>query len=148
MKNILIFALVSLVLASCKKDPEKVTYPDDFSYGENVLALITDNATQDVLSGKSYSFAAKLSKKATLKIVVRNTSFYLNPNFAMPTWSCSNESGWEIGTYNADLTQVFKAVGSGEIDLKIQFSGSPGSCTIEYYENSENITRTKFLKWN
>jgi uncharacterized protein YcfL len=137
MKKLLLLALTFLVLFSCKKRKE-IVYPATMVFGENVLAI--DN----IIENKAYSFGAKLGKKANLKVVLTNISgASVQPK---PIWYYSDASGWNISNYNSD-TQTFTSNKNGEIDLQLSFSGSPGACKIDYYENSTTVTKTKYLNW-
>ncbi|MBK7309460.1 MAG: hypothetical protein IPI93_01385 [Sphingobacteriaceae bacterium] len=120
---------------------KEITYPTSMTYGDNILAM--DNITQ----GKDYSFGAKLGKKASLKIVMSNLSVQTNTNFPKPVWFYSNQQGWTVSNYGSDDTQTFTSNKAGDVILDISFNGSPGSCKIDYYENSSSVTKTKTLNW-
>jgi hypothetical protein len=140
MKKILLIALTFIVLISCKKRKE-IIYPASMTYGDNVLAM--DNISQ----GKDYSFGATLGKKATLKITLTNLSVQTNTNQPKPVWFYSNQQGWTVSNYNSDDTQTFTSNKVGDVNLDISFDGSPGSCKIDYYENSSSVTKSKTINW-
>ena len=140
MKKILLITLTLIVLISCKKRKE-ITYPSSMTYGDNVLAI--DNVSE----GLVYSFGAKLGKKATLKVVITNLSVQTNTNQSKPEWLYSSSQGWIVSNYGSDDIQTFTANKDGDVILYFTFSGSPGSCKVDYYENSSSVTKTKILNW-
>ena len=146
LKRFLIYPVaVLLIIASAGCNKEKnllITYPTNGSFGENVLAL-TDNT--NLLSGSDYSFSAELGKKAELKIVITNLS---GPGGASPgaVWFYTSENGWVVGSYSTE-NQQFESNKDGEIDLNIIFENGPGSCRVDYYENSSSVTNSKSFIW-
>jgi hypothetical protein len=140
MKKILLIALTLVVLFSCKKRKE-INYPTSMTYGDNLLAI------NNVSENKDYSFGAKLGKKASLKVVLSNLSVQTNTNQPKPVWFFSSSQGWTVSNYAPDDTQTFTSNKDGDVILDIVFSGSPGSCKIDYYENSSSVTKTKTLNW-
>jgi hypothetical protein len=142
MKKLLFIPLILLTLSSCKKRKE-IIYPESMTYGQNILH---DNS---ISANTSYSFGAELGKSADLKIVLTNLSVQPNPNQAKPVWFYSNHQGWTVSEYGTDDTQTFTSNKDGEIILNMIFSGSPGSCKIDFYENSSSITKktVQYLSW-
>lgn len=140
MKKILLILITLTIFVSCKKRKE-IIYPITMTHGDNVLAI--DNISMN----NDYSFGAKLGKKATLKIVITNLSVQPSLSQPKPSWFYSSSNGWTVSSYGLDDTQTFTSNADGEIILKINFSGSPGSCKIDYYENSSSVSKTKNLNW-
>lgn len=145
MKNILLFAFAALFMISCKKQTEKITYPDKMLFGDNILAIVNENVSDSVTALREYSLGAKLGRKADLKIVFTNTS-PINSQY-QPVWMYAPEDGWIVGDYDAEGKQTFQSTKSGDIQLKIVFSGSQGTCKVDFYENSSTITKTRYLRW-
>lgn len=136
--------LLSLVLLSaCHKEENlKIEYPSSGFYGVNVLSL---NDSDTLSSSVDYSLSAKLGKKAELKIVFTNLSNQVD-TVSQSTWFYSDKDGWNVGDYNGDK-QDFVSNKSGVIDLDMTFEGSQGKCRIDFYENSDAITKSKILYW-
>jgi hypothetical protein len=133
-------ALLSSVFSCVKK--RVVTYPDSINYGENLLSIFKDS----IAAGESYSFEAELSKKSNLQVIITNLS---SPEAGqpMPRWGYAFVDGWQVDNYLTDGTQKFTTIKQGVSDLKMVFSHSPGSCRMDFYENSSTITKTKTFKW-
>jgi hypothetical protein len=140
MKTIAVILFSFAILISCKKRKE-IIYPQSMTYGENILAI--DNVTK----GLDYSLGAKLGKKAKLKVVLTNLSVQTNTNQPKPTWFFSSAQGWTISDYGSDDKQTFTSNKDGDIVLDILFDGNSGSCKVEYYENSNSVTKTKTINW-
>ena len=146
LKRFLIYpAAVLLIMAftGCNKEKKLlITYPATGSFGENVLAL-ADNS--NLLSGSDYSFCAELGKKAELKIVITNLS---GPGGGGPgaVWFYTSVNGWTVGSYSAE-NQQFESNQDEKINLNIIFENGPGSCRVDYYENSSSVTNSKSFIW-
>lgn len=140
MKTIVIILFSFAILISCKKRKE-IVYPQSMTYGENILAI--DNVTK----GLDYSLGAKLGKKAKLKVVLTNLSVQTNTNQPKPVWFCSSTQGWTTSDYGSDDTQTFTSNKDGDVVLDILFDGTSGFCKVEYYENSNSVTKTKTINW-
>lgn len=143
MYKILPVLLLMLFLASCKKSQE-ITYPEYGAYGQNILAL-PNNSTYDF--NENFSMHALLNKRSKLKIVITNLS-ETSPGQPMPVWFYEiSVNNWKVSDYANDA-QVFTSVkGSKECDLSISFYGATGSAQIDFYENSETVSRTKIINW-
>ncbi len=145
MKKIILKTLsvlsILLIIGSCTKKGI-VSYPVSTNYGENLLSM-----SGDLVKGESYSVEANLSKKTTMKIVIVNTSNQ-NPDLTIPIprWAFTYEKGWKAGNYE-NGQQTFETATPGNNDMKIVFQGTPGSCRIDFYENSSIITNTKLYNW-
>lgn len=142
MKNLALLTVIFVLLFSCKKTKE-ITYPTTMEYGDNVLAIETDTISNLV----NYSFGAELGKKASLKVVLTNLSIQTNPSLSKPVWFYSNEQGWVVSDYSSNDTQTFTSNKDGKIILDMSFSDTLGTFKIDYYENSESVTKTKYLSW-
>jgi hypothetical protein len=143
MNKLLSAFLIAAFVTSCNQSIE-ITYPENGAYGQNILAL-PNSSTYDL--NDDFSMHALLHKKSKLKIVVTNLS-ESNPNQPMPAWFYEiSVTNWKVSDYSNN-TQVFTSVkGSNECDLWLTFSGINGSAKIDFYENSESITRTKCINW-
>lgn len=138
MKKLILLSFVFILISSCKKRKE-IEYPATLAYEENALTLT------NVIAGETYSFGAKLGKKAELKIVLTQVA----GNGEM-VWGIglNDQNGWKIDPYVYETkSQTFKSTESGEINLKIVFP-SPGACRVDYYENSNSLTKSEILYWN
>jgi hypothetical protein len=140
MKKLAFLLIFALILFSCKKRKE-ITYPTSAAFGENLLNLNV------VELDKDYSFAAELGKKAELKIVMTNLSPIPSNGGMQPIWFYSGEQGWTVSDYSSDNTQTFTSNQTGNIDLNLTFIINGGSCKIDFYENSEKITKTRTVTW-
>ncbi|MFA7273744.1 MAG: hypothetical protein WC044_07735 [Crocinitomicaceae bacterium] len=140
MKKLAFLLIFALILFSCKKSKE-ITYPTNTASGENLLNLTV------VEIDKDYSIAAMLGKKAKLKIVLTNLSPIPANGGMQPIWFYTSEQGWTVSDYSSDNTQTFTSNQTGTIDLNITFIINGGSCRIDFYENSEKITKTKTFTW-
>lgn len=132
--------ILALILFSCKKSKE-ITYPTNTASGENLLNLNV------VEIDKDYSIAAMLGKKAKLKIVLTNLSPIPTNGGMQPIWFYTGEQGWTVSDYSSDNTQTFTSNQTGTIDLNITFIINGGYCRIDFYENSEKITKTRTFTW-
>jgi len=123
MKSLLLLIFISLFLFSCKKRII-IKYPENGNYGLNVLAK-----EKIVYPSDSYSFAANLNKKTSVKIRIIN-------NLGGPWFiSVGSEENWAVSEYNG--TQTFTSVNEGlNCDLNIQFFS--GEYVIEYFENKDS----------
>ena len=148
LKKFLIYpaALILLIaFTACNKEKKlSITYPATASFGENVLAIANNT---NLSNGSDYSFCAELGKKAELKIVITNLS---GPGSGGPGavwfWQNGSDDGWTVGNYSGDAQQ-FESNNDGKIDLNIKFENGPGTCRVDYYENSSSITNSKCFTW-
>lgn len=135
---------VFVFLTSCNKEKrEAINYPTNSDYGVNVLALANNTKLDNTIT---YSLAAELGKKAKLKLIIRNLSTNTNNLSPGAVWFYGDNTGWKIDDY-INNSQTFTSNDNGLIDLNILFENSPGVCTIDFYENSENITQSKKFYW-
>ncbi len=152
LSTILFF--VTLTFISCKKDTEQtnpvvqneITYPDSIYYGKNILSFADSTVLVDQAD---YEMGATLEKDASLYLIITNYSDTLT-TMIQPIWYFADESGWSVNNYNdLDSTQKFTATQSGKIDLKMFFIANSrvGRCKIDFYENGNTITRTKYFTW-
>ena len=145
MKSLIFILVAATFLVSCKKDKAtEIKYPASMAYGENVLAIDSVTGVED------YSFGATLGKKAKLKIVITNLSTTTNSSSPGQVWFYSDNQGWVVSDYTSENTQTFTANKKDDNILRMKFlsaNDSTGKCKIEYYENSDNVTKTKFLHW-
>ena len=141
IKRILIFTIAVLLIIlnySCKKEERSsITYPITGVYVENVLAL-ADNSILNNTNG--YSLCAELGSEAELKIVIINLSG------AGAVWFYGNGDGWTVGNYTGN-SQQFVSNKDGTLDLEITFENGPGSCRVDFYENSSSVTNSRSFSW-
>ncbi len=143
MNKIVLVFLLMVFVASCDKSKE-IAYPENGAYGQNILAL-PNSSTYDL--NDEFSMHALMNKRSKLKIVMTNLSED-SPGQQMPIWFYEmSVTNWKVSDYSGN-TQVFTSVkGSNECDLSLILYGTNGSAKIDFYENSESITRTKFINW-
>lgn len=140
VKRFLMYSVVIIgVFANtgCNKEEKlSITYPSSGAYGENVLAL-ADNSSLTSVNG--YSLCAELGKKAELKVVITQLS-------GSGVWFYADKNGWTVSSYSGG-SQQFESNTDGKIDLDITFENGPGSCRVDYYENSSSVTSSKTFTW-
>jgi hypothetical protein len=144
-KYFAIFFLM-LIIVSCKKKSNTITYPNSIYYGNNILSY-PDGTVFD--AGPDYEMGAELGNDASLTLMFTNTSS-IDTAVQLPVWYYSEPTGWAVTDYNdVTNTQKFMSTQSGKIDLKILFmsEGTIGSCKIDFYENSTTIKFTKHYLW-
>jgi hypothetical protein len=123
--------------SGCNKEEKlSITYPSSGAYGENVLALAANSSLTNV---NGYSLCAELGEKAELKIIITKLS-------GSGEWFYADDQGWIVSSYSGSLQQ-FESNKDGTIDLDIIFVNGPGSCKIDYYENSSSVTNSKTFIW-
>jgi len=159
MRYLLILISFITLIYSCKKDKEleppaivsdnAISYPDSVYYGKNILTMV-DSVMLD--SEKVYGFGAILGNDASLKIKVSRLVSRI-PGEVPPTWGfIENPSFWIMqsdASNGWDSVQTFTAIAKGKIDLEMYFYryGQNGKAKLEFYENSNSITKTKYIKW-
>jgi hypothetical protein len=144
-RQILICTTALLLTATfgCNKEKKlSITYPTSGTYGVNVLSL-EDNSTLN--NGNGYSLCAELGKKAELKIIITNLSS-TGTSGPGAGWFYAQGDGWLISDYTND-SQQFESNKDGKLDLDFIFTNGPGSCRIDYYENSSTVTNSKTFTW-
>lgn len=152
--KISLFVMITstLILCACEKGgspplplPEiMITYPDSGYYGKSVLSL-EDSTLID--GAKDFGFTAVLQKFANVSIKITDLSPIDSSTGHIPKWSYTNNPiGWMATTWNSG-TQEFTATQTGKLDMQITFhaQGQPGTCRLDFYENSSTITKTKYL---
>lgn len=141
IKRILFFAILFTLLIinfGCNKEKNlSISYSMNGVFGENVLALPNSSILNNAAS---YSLSAELGRKADLKIIITNLSG------VGAIWFFTSEDGWSVGDYAGD-SQEFISTKDGKIDLDIVFENGPGSCRVDYYENSHSVTQSKKFTW-
>lgn len=141
--NILIVFTLGLFLFSCEKNNE-IYYPPQGLHGPNLLIKTANSA---LTPESNYSMRADLNKQSKLKVVITNTSNYTGPTATAPKWIVSGENEWTVGSYISH-TQDFTANRRvTKADLAIKFINSPGTAKIEFYENSNSVTKTILVSW-
>ncbi len=133
--------MVAVILTSvnlgCNKEKKlSITYPSSGTYGENVLGLAKNSNLSSV---NGYSLCSELGEKAKLKIIITQIS-------GSGIWFFAEENGWLVGDYSGNKQQ-FESNKDGKIDLDIAFENGPGSCRVDYYENSSSVTNSKTFIW-
>lgn len=126
---------------------DSITYPEKVIIGNNILAL---DDSSDLVSGDTYELGAVLSKDANLKLVITNLSTYPSGEMG-PIWFFDMDNqGWSINDYNESSNyQVLTSTLTGKIYAVISFEGFgyQGECRIDFYENSDTITQSKYYFW-
>ena len=156
LKSQILVFLVGMFLQSCfggysgneddvSESLSGITYPDDGTYGKNLLSK--KDFTISTNTGVYYSLRVDKEFDSTVKVI-----FPIPESLShMWRWYPSTLTGWyegpgssgEVGSYRNYITET----GSLYSDLKIYFSGSD-SVTIEIYENGVTTpTRTKIISW-
>ena len=151
-----IFAILFLCVA-CEKIPEEnkdnitndsITYPEEVIYGNNFLFLPDSSL---LIPEDEYEIGANLGKDAHLKLVITNLSTNPNPEQMSPIWFLDMEyEGWNIEYYNEISNyQTFISISTGKISAPISFEvyEGKGACRVDFYENSDTITKTKYFFW-
>ncbi len=145
MKSPLLLILFFLIVltSGCHK-VGTITYPTSINYGDNILKL---NAIDSVTAGESYSLEVDMTKKSDLKLVFTNLSDHPTSSaVTFPKWLYDFNDGWNIGNYENDQ-QTFHSIKEGKTDMQVVFTGVNGKCRIDFYENSNNITNSKLIRW-
>ncbi|HOZ30009.1 MAG TPA: hypothetical protein PLL66_03750 [Bacteroidales bacterium] len=151
--NILIIVAIAFICAnafySCDKEEEPlngITYPSSSTFGTNILSL---SDSTNLASITDYSFSASLESEATLTIKITNLSETDSVGH-VATWfyNAANVDNWDVSDYSSN-SQTFNAKPSVDNDLNISFQSYylGGTCRIDFYENSETITKTKYFVW-
>ncbi|MDY0015436.1 MAG: hypothetical protein RBS13_04430 [Bacteroidales bacterium] len=126
---------------------DSISYPENVLFGNNFLAL---DDSSILVEADDYEIGAVLGKDAHLKLVMTNLSV-IPPYEPGPVWFFyMDEIGWIIGDYNESSNyQVLTSHATGKISCSITFEGFgyPGACKIDFYENSDTITQTKYYFW-
>ncbi len=126
---------------------DSITYPETVLLGNNILAL-EDSTT--LVSGDDYEIGAVLGKDAQLKLILTNLSNSLSGEMG-PIWFFDiDDQGWIISDYNeSSNNQTLISSSSGKISAFISFEsfGYQGACKLDFYENSNTITQTKYYFW-
>lgn len=156
--KVLIPAILFICL-SCEKTPDdnnnnnsnktdSITYPENVLYGNNFLALPDSSF---LTSDNNYEIGANLNKDAHLKIVITNLSTNPNPEQIGPIWVFDTDSqGWNIQDYNENNNnQTLISSTTGKISTLISFKTFEGEgiCRVDFYENSNTVTKTKYYFW-
>jgi len=145
MKRISIYTIAVLLTAlnfGCTKERMAIAYPSSGTYGENILALSNNSILNNV---DGYSLSAELGKKAELKIVFINLSSSVTEGPGA-VWFYGEGDGWIVGDH-AGNSQQFESNKDGELHLDIIFENGPGSCRVDFYENSSSISNSKTFSW-
>lgn len=165
MRTTLLLFSIMLAITSCKKDsknqstsnspqigityPASVdnSYPDSLFWGKNILAYADSTVLHQNIE---YEMGAVLEKNASLVIVITNYPV-LDTIYGHTTmWFYDQPNGWAVTDYdNVKQTQKFMSTLTGKIDLQIDFQsyGVEGKCKVDFYENGNTITRTKYYFW-
>ena len=146
------FILVVFVtlFSSCEEEAAPtqttITYLASGGFGTNILALPDSTI---VSTDTSYSFLASLEADATLKIKITNLSETDSVgHVALWFYGGTTYENWTISDY-ASSRQTFTAKPAESNNLSIYFQSYylGGCCRIDFYENSESITKTKYILW-
>ena len=141
---VLIFSLLQCKKSDTNQDKQlTISYPQTGSWGVNILSLIDGTKLN---STDEYSFSANLHTDATLKVIITNLSV---DKKSVWFYNDSSISGWSISDYGTTSNnQTFTSQKTGTLDLQMIFSGSSGSCKIEFYENKlTSPTKSRYLTW-
>jgi hypothetical protein len=156
MKQLIYFLILalSLVFISCSKEEKEVKnviknsilYPDTIYFGNNLLSYPDSSIFEEL---KYYEMGVVLGIDATLKLVYTNLSEDDSIN-ALPVWGYSNATGWAINSYDeVNNNQIFHASQTGKVNLQMMFFAYKkiGTLKIDFYENSNSVTKTKYYFW-
>lgn len=140
----LFFAFVfGLLLSSCEKNDE-IFFPPNGLHGPN---LLVKGAVSVIPANENFSMRADLNRQSRLKIVIANTSNYTGPAANAPLWMISGENEWNASSYQGHLQEFTTTRRATKADLAIKFINSPGEARIDFYENSNQVTKTIFVNW-
>lgn len=128
---------------SCERKTE-VTFPAQGLHGPN---LLVSGSNASITVDQNYSMRADLQKDARLKIVFTNTSNYTGASEFAPRWVTSGENNWNIGSYVNHIQEYSATRRVDKADLAIKFINSPGTAKLDFYVNSNSITRTIMIAW-
>lgn len=114
-----------------------IEYPATGNFGTNILATTEDTV---YFSHQYYSLRAVIPAGSTLKIK-------LNSVIGGAWWYSSGSNvGWSISDYTAGA-QNFEALNS-TCELEVDLSNMTGMFQVWYYENSETVTRVRYVYVN
>lgn len=143
MPSIALAFIVGFFLISCEKNNE-IFYPPSGLHGPN---LLVKGASSSLTPNENLSMRADLNKQSRLKIIISNTSNYTGPAANAPIWVTSGENNWNLSSYQSHLQEFTTTRRADRADLAIKFINSPGSARIDFYENSNQITKTIMVSW-
>ncbi|NVO03042.1 MAG: hypothetical protein HXX09_10125 [Bacteroidetes bacterium] len=140
VKRLLIYTVAVLFIivnSGCNKEEKlSIKYPSSGAYGENILSLPVNSNLTNI---NGYSLCAELGKKAELKIIITKLS-------GSGEWFYADGNGWTVSSYSGS-SQQFESNKDGTIDLDLIFENGPGSCKVDFYENSSSVTDSKTFSW-
>lgn len=116
-------------------------------FGTNILAL-SDSSI--VSTNKNYSFLASLEVNASLKIKITNLSETDSVgHVALWFYDGTTYKNWTISEYSSSR-QIFTAKPAESNNLRMSFQSYylGGCCRIDFYENSETITKQNIFCGN
>ena len=142
-RSILLAFLFGLGLTSCEKNNE-IYYPPNGLHGPN---LLVKNANSALTPNSNYSMRADLNPQSKLKVIFTNTSTYTGPVANAPKWVISGENDWTVSSYVSHVQEFSATRRATKADLAIKFLNSPGTAKIEFYENSNQVTKTIMVTW-
>lgn len=104
-----------------------------------------------MVDGTDYEIGAVLPGNASLSVVITNYPVIDSASGHSTMWFHWNENGWTVGDYNDTTnTQIYTSSQTGKIGGQILFAamGLTGKCKVDFYENGNAITRTKYFSWH
>ncbi|MFZ4796825.1 MAG: hypothetical protein ACOYMA_04980 [Bacteroidia bacterium] len=152
MKNTITLILTSIILFSCSKEEKTITekkgisYPETIYFGGNILSY-PDSSVLNV--NGSYEMGAELEADSRLNIIFNNLTD-TSVLYLTCLWGYSNPTGWSISSYdNKNKVQKFFSSQTGKVNLQMIFftDGQKGTVKIDFYENSNSVTKTKYFFW-
>jgi hypothetical protein len=135
--------LFGLGVSSCEKNNE-IYFPPNGLHGPN---LLIKGASSALTPNSNYSMRADLSPQSKLKVIFTNTSTYTGPVANAPKWVISGENDWNVSSYVSHVQEFSATRKATKADLAIKFMNSPGTAKIEFYENSNEVTKTIMVTW-
>ncbi len=138
-----LLVLIGFGMSACEKKTD-IVFPPEGLHGPNLLAL---GSSVPLTVDQNYSMRANLSKQSRLKVVFTNTSNYTGAAANAPRWVTSGENSWNVGAYTNHVQEYSATRGADHADLAIKFINSPGTAKIDFYVNSNSVTRTMMVSW-
>jgi hypothetical protein len=143
MRFFLFAFLFGMGFVSCEKNNE-IYFPPNGLHGPN---LLVKGASSVLTADENYSMRADLSPQSKLKVIFTNTSTYTGPVANAPKWIISGENDWNVSSYVSHVQEFSATRKATKADLAIKFVNSPGTAKIEFYENSNDVTKTIMVTW-
>jgi hypothetical protein len=111
-----------------------ISYPENGSLGPNLLF-----GNEDTLSVISSNYALKADVPTGSSLKIKATSI------SGQMWFYGTNEGWAVST--PTNTQTFEVIAAGTANLVFNLSNSMGSALLEFYENGDDVTKSKIIVW-